>query len=66
MEFTHDVGAVSLDGVNADDQGSCRFFVAFALGKDLQDFPLPRSQPPGLIRLAGARKADDRALAISG
>jgi hypothetical protein len=43
-EFEHDVGAMSFGGVDADAEEGGDFFVALALGEELQDFAFARSE----------------------
>ena len=43
-EFEHDIGAMSLGGVDANAEESGNFLVAFAFGEKLKDLALARSQ----------------------
>ena len=45
LQFSHDVGAMSLGGFNADPEERRRFFAASALREQLNDFTFPGRQP---------------------
>lgn len=56
LKLAHDVGAVSLGRFDTDTQGDSNFLTALALGKQLNDFALARSEPArsGRLRLNGS------------